>query len=673
MPGAERTEGEEPLAGRPDARGGREGRILLIYPFGASDLQRPRAPLQRGEPLAPFVDAVLQTDPDASWVRGALVWRGRDGAEVARMPILASTLAYIRGSVPGRRPIPVDLQPILTDQRPRHPQDTVALAPLLGRLDRQKFGRLGLHVLPAWRVRCDVSDFVAVKERYLELFGEYVRRAGAYATRLFQLAPGTPAMTFAAAVFSQDADLRFLYTPMRQHTRAMQLFAEERRRQTDELVATLAGRLEWDAVADALLQPGNGYMPLDGRPDRNPRLGEVWCARALARWGQRRYLAAARALETIGARGWGDRRAVEVLRRSCETLSETVSVRPPISWQEVWRWAMVDGFCRLLAAWHLDDLPGVIAALYTFNDACLLWAVTQGEPPGVGDLRRRADLSEEGARVRRLLALRDGGRLDREWASRYLALHWVLENGVDEVHDAFVRGGIHLPAGLLPARLRRLGLDHRGRAEVQRAFVAVAHSILDALPQRPQVTCPIAPLADAVGGAAPGPTLGSRWEEAASRAVATVGRWKEAREADLRAKEEQIRGELEAWVERFRARIGEELLVGEAAADVPLGSRPTRLSRWGKWAVRTLPQVLQDMPIEAEHVLHGLVPDRDSAYLEAIIASLGRNDGPFKSMVQLGSRDANLYQVRAWVTGEVGWDHGIASYVGRLENPSRRR
>jgi hypothetical protein len=424
---------------------------LLIYPFGTSDLQRPDGPLQRGDNLADFVSTLKEAQPRVQ--ADQLEWV-QNGEVVARMPILSSTLLAIAEGGGGE----VALQPILTKQEPPHHQDTAPLDGLLRSLDGLTVGGVKLSVRNPWYVEVPPHDYGQVRDAYGELFEEYKNAvARQFGRRYFQVATGTPAMSFAAGLFAADPELVFLYTPRDQPTTRMQLLTEERRRQTDELVGRLLERLDWWAAGVALLRPLNGYMPIDEVTEHNPKVEDVHRLVGLGLWHRRLYEAAANHFGQLKTTQPADLQ----LLRLCATLGGT--------WDVVWQQAALDNFNRMLVARAprglVEDLPGFIAALYAFNDACLNWAIASVDPrrnPQTDALCDQETEKKVQARFPAFRAQAGAGETDRlrlawwrcersadgdrlpDWWGAYRLLHFVLEEVVDPLRNALIHGGTSL-------------------------------------------------------------------------------------------------------------------------------------------------------------------------------------------------------------------------------------
>lgn len=364
-------------------------RVLLIYPFGASDLQVPGERQPRGISLVDRVQTILQQQPESlAWQaqgeQHELVVKDSEEKIIARWPMLGDTLRFaidetLAVTTARDGSLSVHLQPILTKQEPPHDQDTVAFLPILERL--QSLWQHGMHlwnsdspplsiaVLALWYVTKPPWDTSEMWRLYGEEFYErYKAHAATFVRRYIQTTPGTPAMSFAASTFGRDPDLVFLYTPFGRRTQSVTGFGELRKKATDTLVERSLTTLAWGAAAAALEAPDNGCTPLTGP---HPCQQKIAALRALDAWSRRHYRTASSEIDRVSAD-----QAASDFKNLCEALAEPSKQ----GWSTFWQWAMVDAFNRFLVAKHLQDPGTCLLATYAFNDAFLSYGLAKAFP-----------------------------------------------------------------------------------------------------------------------------------------------------------------------------------------------------------------------------------------------------------------------------------------------------
>lgn len=639
-------------------------KAFLIYPFGRSDLQHPAASPQPDGDLAARVAVLLETpDPCLRWELGSqhvLECRAGD-ALLESLPILGDTLSFIESSM---RSGEIWLQPILTNQSPQDPWDTIVLRPFLEKLPTLWSSRaITLHVLPPWQVRETPYDYGTMAHIYHDefypIYIDFVRRL-ACTPRYIQVTAGTPAMSFAAGAFGQDPDMQFLYTPKGGRTQALSLFGDNQRRGTDDLVGQLLKRVEWGALGLTLEQPGNGYTPLVGP---HPMAESIRRTRALDAWRRCDYREAVAHLDEEDA-------AEAPLRTLCENLVATQGDPTAVTdWSTVWMWALVDALNRMLISRHLNDQVGFILALYGFNEACLLWGLSR-ESPGVNfrkepssdvqkSLIERTDavfptfagnFRSETGKLQFLLAGRNShpdGDTFRFWLDTYLLLHWVLNNAVDDIRNYLVHGGVHLPSTLLQERLKQLGITVPGSAMHQ--LTIVAHAVLSALPSKPDCLWPALQVSDAILESSD--SLIVEADALLERREEVIVTWAIARQAAIGTLRAEVEHEMWKHVGLCQARI---------TSDLPTDVCAPLLRKLGEPIAET---------VDAVHVAHGLVgrKEGDGPYLEALVRHLASVEGPFQLMWKYGAQKTWMPAVREWMEG-TPWRERLEQYVTTLKS-----
>lgn len=635
---------------------------LLIYPFGVSDLQFPEESPPRGVDLATRVAPILdRQDLSLQWSRGdqhSLEWRAGD-TPLAHMPILGDTLSLIESSLVRGE---IWLQPIVTNQSPPGKGDTIALVPLLERLESMcSHATIVLHILPHWEVHDGIYDYGKMASTYRDdLYHRYTElvRKLPYSVRYIQVTPGPPAMSFATVAFGQDPDLQFLYTPIGHRTRAASLLGDEQKHRTDHLMSRLLEQLDWGAIHLVLKQPGNGYTPLTGP---HPKKTAIRRAYALDTWRRREYHQAQERLN-------GDDAVECPLDTLCENLALLQGDHSEVTdWTSVWAWAQVDAFNRLLISRYLQDQAGFILALYSFNDACLLWGLSR-EYPEVNfhkepDAALRKILEErikplfpefagnfqsETSKLQSLLAFRDTARdgvAFQSWLEAYLLLHWVLNTVIDDVRNALVHGVAHLPSTLLKERLERIGIAVSNSAMDQ--FIMIAYSALNVLPGRPDHLWPVWEVNDGIRADVGGSTDGTISALADCDEVVAI--WKAAWRKVILSVQTDITNEMQAQIDRCRERVSESFPTVDCQHVL------TRLS-----------EPVDDTP-KAVHIVHGLVGKRegDRPYLEALVSHLSSVQGSFDLIRKCGNPATYIRYIREWLAG-TSWDGQLKGYIEAL-------
>ncbi len=271
----------------------------------------------------------------------------------------------------------VQIQPIVTDQSPPHPQDTVLAMPLLrvySELLNRYWQELGVQfrvrVRSPWVLRCTVSDYDSLLRPYQEFYERVNSELEGFERIYFSLTTGTPAMSFAAGtIFATDPRITFIYKPRGAFTpKRVAVFRDRVRWGTLMRLRALLERFDFRGASEVVRAERSGFS-----------FGEVETAfallKALEAWQTYDFQ---RAAEIIQSRPSCGVPSLRPLRGLCERLSQDNPL--PGARAQFWQVKVVDTLMRLeIAVWR-GDLPDVLYQFYNYNDVCLAWGLSEHFP-----------------------------------------------------------------------------------------------------------------------------------------------------------------------------------------------------------------------------------------------------------------------------------------------------
>jgi hypothetical protein len=346
--------------------------VLLIYPVGNSDLQLidddgSLKPLPRGSDFRSVVGALTGRSSPAQMPEALRAVVLNEQGELRRpaFPILTAVLRHIERE---RRGQLIRVIPILSDQNPPRPSDTIGVnlvfSSWLG--NTQAFGdRVALaqpQVLTDNPSNYDVMDIA-----FSEIAARLESQIAAASTCYISATAGTPAMTFAlAATFGPDARITFLYKPQLLDTvERIEHFRRAPRKRALHLLDAALARFDFDAARELLAAPGSGF---DSDRD-DVREAQVHLD-AAASWRRELYAEAARHA-TVGRL----HRQLPVTRELTAALSALHEPPARTEWPHFWRYKLIDIAARLQIARMQGDVPGFIIRLRHFLDVSLLYGL----------------------------------------------------------------------------------------------------------------------------------------------------------------------------------------------------------------------------------------------------------------------------------------------------------
>lgn len=522
--------------------------ILLIYPFGNSDLafnnettfprgQNFRAHLevlesllkkqgaqtevgwvqQAGEPFPSGLDftdfpagrrKVQRENRETSAVESFTI-------ETARFPILFDTLhelsQEVRWESENSSPVwKLVVQPIVTDQDPPHPQDTIGILPVLetyiARLNERARLPFQIECQAHWEIDVNPTNYDSLLPLYSELYEQMRSSFEAFERVYVSLTAGTPQMGVAAGlVLAPDPQITFVYKPWGAPTlKKVNLFRERVRQETLERLRHLLDRFEFVGALE-LVQNQKTAFTFQELQEAEQLL------QALTAWQNYDFQKAAQVLNDLSSAG-----ALGAFKALCESLSREDP--PPDERARFWRMKIADTVMRLEMAVYRRDLPAVLYHFYNYNDVCLAWGLNAHFPeldvhdpePNVeiegiwNRFRERCpgagrNLKSELGKYQLLFALAEDsrhriGQAFSDWFQVHERLRWFQDRYVDSKRNRLIHGSVQLQEKLFDQvfqdRLQKWGAHHQQIEDGQGPWLllGLTYSSLQTLPSDSMVT-----------------------------------------------------------------------------------------------------------------------------------------------------------------------------------------
>lgn len=259
------------------------GRILDAWDVAAPNLM---IDPETRVPCGVEFDAAIPVSDQRETPRGVVEARV---TSMVWFPILSDVLAELAARHQGDW---LDIQFLVTDQRPPHDGDTIGIYELFNRyidLLRDSGAVHPSSKTSARRLTNNPSNYDVMTREYGQIARE-IDHAVNYAQHAYCfITTGTPAMSFAAAsVWSGDARISFIAKPA--GSRAISPIAQihqQERRTTVDLIGQAVGRGDFDLTFRLLTSPRSGFAPHDDRF----RSAAAWLSGAAA-WEREDYGAA---------------------------------------------------------------------------------------------------------------------------------------------------------------------------------------------------------------------------------------------------------------------------------------------------------------------------------------------------------------------------------------------
>jgi len=470
-------------------------KYLLIYPFGNSDLafngeetfpresyrdfrahlETLNSLIRRGEawvrPLTPAGEAFpcgLDFTRAPRELRKTSRKQEEFIVETLCFPILVDVLHELFEKVsPGhyQRPAEVHIQPIVTDQSPPHPQDTLLVVPLVRvftQLINQHWqaagARLRIRAREPWVLKGPVSHYDCLLRPYEEFYERIRPELRTFERIYFSLTTGTPAMSFAAgSVFAVDSRITFIYKPRgARRLVPVEVFRDRVRRQTLDRLRTLLDRFDFRGALEVCLNEQTGFTKREIAP-------ATYILEALAAWQNYDFQGA---VEAVTAHPIAGVPSLHQFRELCEWLAQA-DPRPGER-PKFWRTKITDTLMRLEIAVYRRDLPDVLYQFYNYNDVCLAWGLNAHfpeldvhAPKETESVKRvldnfgrrcpgaRRNLHTELGKFQLLCALFESGqhRLGKDfnkWFRKHQLLRWFQDCYVDSQRHRLVHGSVQL-------------------------------------------------------------------------------------------------------------------------------------------------------------------------------------------------------------------------------------
>jgi len=388
--------------------------------------------------------------------------------ETVRFPILFDVLQGLFTDLSqgnDRSLAEMHLQPIVTDQEPPHPQDTVDIIPLLRVYIeflndhwRQADNRLQLRLGKPWILDVVVSDYDSLLEPYGQFYEGLQSALAGSEQAYFSLTTGTPAMSFAAgSVFASDPRITFIYKPRGAPALThVSTFRDRVRQETLGRLRTLLERLDFRGALEVVQAERNGFAA-----DETAMASSL--LEALDAWQNYDFQRAAGIAQTLTSLNVS---SLQPFRELCECLAQD---DPAFDGRaRFWRMKIVDTLMRLEIAIYRRDLPDVLYQFYNYNDVCLAWGLNAHFPrlnvmgptedteikaawdeferrcPGAG-----LNLKPEGGKFQLLYALFEMeqhrlGEAFQDWLKAHQLLRWFQDLYVDSKRHRLVHGSVQL-------------------------------------------------------------------------------------------------------------------------------------------------------------------------------------------------------------------------------------
>lgn len=410
--------------------------------------------------------------------------------ETVRFPILFDVLRELLKELSlegGQRSAKLHLQPIITDQKPPHPQDTVDIIPLLevyiaflNEYWQQAGTQFQLQLREPWTLRVTASDYDALLEPYREFYEKVQSTFAGFERVYFSLATGTPAMSVAAGlVFAGDPHITFVYKPRGVSTLTqVNTFRDRVQQETLSRLNTLLERFDFRGALEVIQAKKNGFTA-----DETGTAAIL--LKALDAWQNYDFQQAAEVIQ--GLVHFSNISSLKPFQELCDCLAQDNPA--PEQRAKFWRTKITDTLMRLEIAVYRRDLPDVLYQFYNYNDVCLAWGLNAHfsqldvmEPAEDNEIKAVWDefaqrcpgasrnLKSEGGKFQLLYALfemkKHGlGEALQNWFQAHQLLRWFQDLYVDSKRHRLVHGSVQLQEELFD-RVFRDALKEWGATEI---------------------------------------------------------------------------------------------------------------------------------------------------------------------------------------------------------------
>ena len=426
--------------------------------------------------------------------------------QTVRFPILFDLLQEL-----GCSTRELHLQPIASDQRPPHSQDTVDAIPLLRvylEKLRRSARRMIVHLREPWILKVNVSNYDALLKPYEEFYERVQGELAEFEDVYFSLVTGTPAMsTVAGLIFGPDPRVTFLYKPRGTPSLIyIRTFRERARRETLTQLKHLLERFEFAGALEVVSSPRNGFTSTEVREAKA-------VLQALAAWQNYDFRQAAQSLEELSFHERvHDHGPIPYFHAFCRQLAREDPA--PDERARFWRAKILDTVMRMEIAVYRRDFPAMLHQFYNYNDVCLAWGlnahlpqldVMDPEPDSSvkaiwEEFQRRCpnvtkELRSERGKFQLLFALAENNahRLQEaftRWLRTHEPLRWFQDRFVDDRRHRLVHGSVQLQEELFDRLFEESSREWDSPLTIRRGdgpwlLLGLVYTSMQALPPDP--------------------------------------------------------------------------------------------------------------------------------------------------------------------------------------------